>query len=131
MLKKNKSMMKKTVLGAVIAMCCTQALAADYADGNIRKNDFNWMQMNLMQSVDAKVPYGIRNDTYLELEFGARSGIINLYGYVDFFDILDCEQDDRHGGITSLPKYLHVFPSTPFLIKIYPLGHLTNSISQR
>lgn len=44
--------------------------------------------MNLMQSVDAKVPYGIRNDTYLELEFGARSGIIDLYGYVDFFDIL-------------------------------------------
>lgn len=104
MLKKNKSMMKKTVLGAVIAMCCTQALAADYADGNIRKNDFNWMQMNLMQSVDAKVPYGIRNDTYLELEFGARSGIIDLYGYVDFFDILDREQDDRHGGDNFFAK---------------------------
>ncbi|EBQ6684685.1 hypothetical protein BU765_25975, partial [Salmonella enterica] len=104
MLKKNKSMMKKTVLGAVIAMCCTQALAADYTDGNIRKNDFNWMQMNLMQSVDAKVPYGIRNDTYLELEFGARSGIIDLYGYVDFFDILDRRQDDRHGGDNFFAK---------------------------
>ena len=27
----------------------------------------------------------------------ARSGIIDLYGYVDFFDILDRKQDDRHG----------------------------------
>lgn len=89
MLKNNKLMIKKTILGAVVAMSCMQAFAADYTDGNIRKNDFNWMQMNLMQSVDAKVPYGIRNDTYLELEFGARSGIIDLYGYVDFFDILD------------------------------------------
>ena len=65
MLKKNKLMIKKTILGAVVAMSCMQAFAADYTDGNIRKNDFNWMQMNLMQSVDAKVPYGIRNDTYL------------------------------------------------------------------
>ncbi|HCE9100704.1 TPA: hypothetical protein R4228_001148, partial [Citrobacter freundii] len=47
---KNKSMIKKTVLGAIVAMSCTQALAADYTDGNVRKNDFNWMQMNLMQS---------------------------------------------------------------------------------
>ncbi|MCX9031536.1 outer membrane protein OmpK [Citrobacter portucalensis] len=97
-------MIKKTILGAVVAMSCMQAFAADYTDGNIRKNDFNWMQMNLMQSVDAKVPYGIRNDTYLELEFGARSGIIDLYGYVDFFDILDREQDDRHGGDNFFAK---------------------------
>lgn len=104
MLKKNISMLKKTVLGTVFAISCTQALAADYTDGNIRKNDFNWMQLNLMQSVDAKVPYGIRNDTYLELEFGARSGIIDLYGYVDFFDILDSKQDDRHGGDNFFAK---------------------------
>lgn len=104
MLKNNKLMIKKTILGAVVAMSCMQAFAADYTDGNIRKNDFNWMQMNLMQSVDAKVPYGIRNDTYLELEFGARSGIIDLYGYVDFFDILDREQDDRHGGDNFFAK---------------------------
>ena len=87
--------------------------------------------MNLMQSVDAKVPYGIRNDTYLELEFGARSGIIDLYGYVDFFDIFDRKQDDRHGGDNFSPRYPHGFPRMLFLIKIYPLGHLTNSISQR
>ena len=67
MLKKYRTMLKKTVLGTVIAFSCTQAFAADYTDGNIRKNDFNWMQLNLMQSVDAKVPYGIRNDTYLEV----------------------------------------------------------------
>ena len=54
---------KKTLLAMIISVGCPQAIAADYRDGNIRKNDFSWMQMNLMQSVDAKVPYGIRNNT--------------------------------------------------------------------
>lgn len=38
MLKNNKLMIKKTILGAVVAMSCMQAFAADYTDGNIRKN---------------------------------------------------------------------------------------------
>ncbi|AYL51017.1 outer membrane protein OmpK [Citrobacter freundii] len=119
---KNKSMIKKTVLGAIVAMSCTQALAADYTDGNVRKNDFNWMQMNLMQSVDAKVPYGIRNDTYLELEFGARSGIIDLYGYVDFFDIFDRKQDDRHGGDNFFAKISPRFSLDAILNKDLSVG---------
>lgn len=119
---KNKSMIKKTVLGTIVAMSCTQALAADYTDGNVRKNDFNWMQMNLMQSVDAKVPYGIRNDTYLELEFGARSGIIDLYGYVDFFDIFDRKQDDRHGGDNFFAKISPRFSLDAILNKDLSVG---------
>lgn len=103
-------------------MSCTQALAADYTDGNVRKNDFNWMQMNLMQSVDAKVPYGIRNDTYLELEFGARSGIIDLYGYVDFFDIFDRKQDDRHGGDNFFAKISPRFSLDAILNKDLSVG---------
>ncbi|HEJ0074118.1 TPA: outer membrane protein OmpK [Klebsiella oxytoca] len=95
---------KKTLLAMIISVGCSQAIAADYRDGNIRKNDFSWMQMNLMQSMDAKVPYGIRNDTYLELEFGARSGIVDLYGYVDIFDIFDSKHDDRHGGDNFFAK---------------------------
>ncbi|MGV4198591.1 hypothetical protein [Citrobacter murliniae] len=51
MLRKNISMIKNLVVGAVMSMGCAHAVAADYTDGNIRKNDFNWMQMNLMQSV--------------------------------------------------------------------------------
>ncbi|WP_412841915.1 outer membrane protein OmpK, partial [Aeromonas dhakensis] len=27
------------------------------------------------------------NDTYFEMEFGGRSGLFDLYGYVDVFDI--------------------------------------------
>lgn len=119
---KNKSMIKKTVLSAIVAMSCTQALAVDYTDGNVRKNDFNWMQMNLMQSVDAKVPYGIRNDTYLELEFGARSGIIDLYGYVDFFDIFDRKQDDRHGGDNFFAKISPRFSLDAILNKDLSVG---------
>lgn len=115
----------------IISVGCPQAIAADYRDGNIRKNDFSWMQMNLMQSVDAKVPYGIRNDTYLELEFGARSGIVDLYGYVDIFDIFDSKHDDRHGGDNFLLRYRRVFHWMPFSTKIYPSAHSTSFISQR
>lgn len=95
---------KNIVMAAAVCAASVNALAADYTDGNVRKNDFTWMQLNLMQSVDAKVPYGIRNDTYLELEFGARSGIVDLYGYVDFFDVFDSKQDDRHGGDNFFAK---------------------------
>ncbi|EON4760158.1 outer membrane protein OmpK [Shigella sonnei] len=95
---------KIVLISMAIGMASVNTFAADYADGNIRKNDFNWMQINLMQSVDAKVPYGIRDDTYLELEFGARSGIVDLYGYVDFFDVFDNKHDDRHGGDNFFAK---------------------------
>ncbi len=75
---------------------CTQIFAADYTDGDIHKNDYKWFQFNIMQSMDNKLPFGNEKDTYLEMEFGGRNGIISLYGYLDVFDILDRKSDDLH-----------------------------------
>jgi nucleoside-specific channel-forming protein len=80
------------------------AAAADYNDGNTHKDDYKWINFNLMHSVDAKIPYGARNGTYLEMEFGGRSGIFDLYGYVDMFDVFDSKQDDRHEGDNFFAK---------------------------
>lgn len=72
--------------------------AAEIKDGDIHKNDFKWFQFNLMQSIDNKIPFGNQQDTYLEMEFGGRSGILDLYGYLDVFDVFDTSDSDRHGG---------------------------------
>ncbi len=60
--------------------------------------DSKWFQFNLMRSEEAKIPYGAQDDNYLEMEFGGRSGALDLYGYVDIFDIFDQKKDDRHDG---------------------------------
>ncbi|MGL4859488.1 MAG: outer membrane protein OmpK [Enterobacteriaceae bacterium] len=99
-----KFLILNKVIALFLAAFATTAYAADYRDGNTRKNDYKWLQFNLMQSLDAKIPYGIRDDTYLEVEFGARAGIIDLYGYVDIFDIFNRHNDDRHGGDNFFAK---------------------------
>ncbi|GAA3536833.1 outer membrane protein OmpK [Zobellella aerophila] len=70
--------------------------AADYSD-DIHKNDYKWLQFNLMRSVDNKLPFRNQEDTYMEMEFGGRSGLFDLYGYLDVFDIFDSRGDDLNG----------------------------------
>ncbi|MWN31152.1 hypothetical protein GQ595_00015 [Gilliamella sp. Pra-s54] len=97
----------KSVLSSILiclSFGAVNANAADYKDGDLHKNDYGWLQLNLMQSVDAKLPYNIKNDTYLETEFGARYGVLDLYGYVDIFDIFDRKHDDRYGGDNFFAK---------------------------
>lgn len=97
--------MTNTLLAvSVAAALAAPAYAADYSNGDTHKNDYKWMQFNLMRSQDAKIPYGAQNDTYAEMEFGGRSGIFDLYGYVDFFDLFDSRGDDRHGGDNMFAK---------------------------
>lgn len=38
------------------------------------------------------------DDTYLEVEFGGRYEWLDLYGYVDFIDILNSKSSDKHGS---------------------------------
>lgn len=91
--------MKKFLgLAALLAAFSTTAMAADYTDGDIHKNDYKWFQFNIMQSRNQKLPGKKQNDTYLEMEFGGRSGIVDLYGYWDVFDILDSSASDYHEG---------------------------------
>lgn len=82
----------------LLATMTTTAIAADYTDGDIHKNDYKWMQFNLMHGQNNQIPFGNQDDTYLEMEFGGRSGIVELYGYFDLFDILDSSSSDRHEG---------------------------------
>ncbi|MCL1037207.1 outer membrane protein OmpK [Shewanella submarina] len=73
------------------------ASAADYSD-DIHKNDFSWMQFNYMYALDEK-PRAVDAATghdYLEMEFGGRSGIFNLYGYVDVFNPSERESSGKY-----------------------------------
>lgn len=95
----------KTLIAAgLLAAAATPAFAADYS-GDIHKNDYKWMQFNVMQSVDARIPFNNQNTTYFEMEFGGRSGLFDLYGYVDVFDLLDRTHDDRHNGDNMFIKF--------------------------
>ncbi|KHT64065.1 membrane protein [Photobacterium gaetbulicola] len=69
--------------------------AVDYSD-DIRKNDYKWITFNLMQSIDNKIPFGFQDDTYFEMEFGGRSGWLDVYGYLDVFDIFNSSTSDRN-----------------------------------
>ena len=79
--------------------------ATDYSDGDIHKNDFKWLQFNLMQSLNNKLPNGNEKDTYMEMEFGGRNGILQFYGYYDAFDIFDRDSDDLHGKENLFLKF--------------------------
>jgi len=104
MAKFNATLLAITVAAAM----ATPAFAADYSDGNIHKNDYKWMQFNIMHTID-QLPYsnssGGYDDTYLEMEFGGRSGLFDLYGYVDAFDIFNSSKDDKHGEDNLYMKF--------------------------
>jgi len=71
-------------------------LGADYTDGNIHKNDYKWFQFNILQSVDNKLPFGNKHDTFFEMEFGGRSGLFELYGFFDVLDMFDSNDSSLH-----------------------------------
>ncbi|UOF02522.1 nucleoside-specific channel-forming Tsx family protein [Bdellovibrio reynosensis] len=85
---------------AVILFSVT-GFAKEYVEGDLHKNDSKWFQFNIMQSIDNKIPFDNQNDTYFEMEFGGRSGIFDLYGYLDVFDVFDSKDSDRHGTDTQ------------------------------
>ena len=85
--------MKKTLLALSLMAATAPVLAADYTDGDTRKNDYKWMQANLMYAVN-ELPGGSDHD-YLELEFGGRSGILDYYGYVDVFNLTTDSDSDK------------------------------------
>ncbi|QIZ78797.1 outer membrane protein OmpK [Ferrimonas lipolytica] len=88
--------MKKVLAGAALAALSMNAFAADYSDGDIHKNDYSWSQFNLMWA-DNQLPQGNPDHSghdYMEMEFGGRSGIWSLYGYVDVFNLTDSDSQD-------------------------------------
>lgn len=86
--------MRKSLLTlGLLAATSAPVMAADYTDGDIHKNDYKWMQFNLMGAFDEKP--GNSSHDYLEMEFGGRSGIFDLYGYVDVFNLLSNPSSDK------------------------------------
>ena len=101
--------MKKSIVAlSVLALTSASAFAADYSDGDIHKNDYKWMQFNYMYSID-ELPHGkdAENNAhdYLEMEFGGRSGIFDLYGYVDVFNLATKDDTDKDGQPKMFMKF--------------------------
>ncbi|MCG6215383.1 outer membrane protein OmpK [Vibrio furnissii] len=86
--------MRKSLLAlSLLAATSAPVMAADYSDGDIHKNDYKWMQFNLMGAFD-ELP-GESSHDYMEMEFGGRSGIFDLYGYVDVFNLASKSSSDK------------------------------------
>ncbi|MDN2664990.1 outer membrane protein OmpK [Psychromonas sp. 14N.309.X.WAT.B.A12] len=94
--------MKKTLLPLAL-LASSSAFAADYTDGDTHKNDYKWMQGNLMYAVN-ELP-GESDHDYLELEFGGRAGILDYYGYADVFNLASSESSDKDGADKIFIKF--------------------------
>jgi len=96
---------KTLALAVSMAAATGSAFAADYSDGDIHKNDYKWGQFNLMyaegEKPTAQANKGKGHD-YLELEFGGRSGVVDLYGYVDVFNITNRDSQDKVDGASKM-----------------------------
>lgn len=96
--------MRKSLLAlSVLATLSAPTFAADYSDGDTHKNDYKWMQFNLMGAFNEKP--GESSHDYLEMEFGGRSGIFDLYGYVDIFNLTSDKSSDKAGAAKSFMKF--------------------------
>lgn len=95
-----KSLVALSVLAASLSAATN---AADYTDGNIHKNDYKWSQFNLMYAFD-ELP-GESSHDYLEMEFGGRSGIFDLYGYVDIFNLANSPDSDKADAPKMFMKF--------------------------
>lgn len=89
-----KNVKNLALAATTLAALSCNAFAADYS-GDIHKNDYSWSQFNLMYAIGEK-PAGDDNlkHDYLEMEFGGRSGIVDLYGYVDVFNLANKTSSD-------------------------------------
>lgn len=96
--------MKKTmIIASLLVVATSSVLAADYTDGETNKNDYKWMQGNLMYAVD-ELP-GESSHDYLELEFGGRAGILDYYGYLDIFNLTNSDDSDKDGADKMFLKF--------------------------
>lgn len=91
--------MKKLI--SLVLLCCTLLQLQAASGGQLHENDYKWMQFNLMKGVNNKIPFGAQDDTYFEMEFGGKSGIFDLYGYIDLFDAENSSNSDRHDTADS------------------------------
>jgi len=85
--------MKKTMI-ILLGLLLTTSMFAD----------FTWLQLNLYEGVNVSNPYGspwddadTYNLTYFEIEGGGRTGILNLYYFVDVEHIFGIRHEQKEG----------------------------------
>lgn len=60
-------------------------------------SNYQWANLHLYKGLKQRGgPYSFE-DTYMEFEFGGRYEWLDLYGYIDFLDVLNDQSSDKHG----------------------------------
>ena len=105
-----KNIKNVALAATTFAAISGNAIAADYSD-DIHKNDYLWSQFNIMYAVGEKPSDSdSKHHDYLEMEFGGRSGVVELYGYVDVFNLFntDANHSDKKDGASKM--YMKLAP---------------------
>ncbi|MEL4422513.1 outer membrane protein OmpK [Shewanella algae] len=107
-----KNVKTLALAATAVAAMSGNAYAADRSD--LHASDYKWMQFNLMYSIGEKPDNPASGDqhNYLEMEFGGRSGIFDLYGYVDVFNLgnQDTTDGDKNPGSGTSKIFMKFAP---------------------
>ncbi|QQX79173.1 outer membrane protein OmpK [Shewanella sp. KX20019] len=101
-MKNVKTIALATALAATATMAAP-TFAADRGE-DIRSGDYSWMQFNAMYAFN-ELPRSDADDgghDYLEMEFGGRAGVVDLYGYVDVFNLANSSSGDKTAGDSKM-----------------------------
>ncbi|GIU04485.1 membrane protein [Shewanella sp. c952] len=101
-MKNVKTIALATALAATATMAAP-TFAADRGE-DIRSGDYSWMQFNAMYAFN-ELPRSDADDgghDYLEMEFGGRAGVVDLYGYVDVFNLTNSSSGDKTAGKSKM-----------------------------
>lgn len=107
-----KNVKTLALAATAVAAISGNAFAADRTD--LHGSDYKWMQFNAMYSIGEKPENPAAGDQhdYLEMEFGGRSGVFDLYGYVDVFNLANqsSSNGDKNPGTGKSKLYMKFAP---------------------
>lgn len=107
-----KNVKTLALAATAVAAISGNAFAADRTD--LHGSDYKWMQFNAMYSIGEKPDNPASGDqhNYLEMEFGGRSGIFDLYGYVDIFNLANekTSNGDKNPGSGTSKLFMKFAP---------------------
>ena len=100
---------KIIALAAALASMSLPTYAADRGD-DISSSDYNWIQFKAMYAFDELPSDGASGHNYLEMEFGGRAGFVDLYGYVDVFNLATVDSGDKAIGTDKSKMFMKFSP---------------------
>ncbi|ABV37983.1 nucleoside-specific channel-forming protein, Tsx [Shewanella sediminis HAW-EB3] len=104
-----KNVKTLALAAAAVAVMSAPTFAADRGD-DIRAGDYSWMQFNAMYAFDELPSAGESGHDYLEMEFGGRAGVVDLYGYVDVFNLASGDSGDKAEGSGASKMFMKFAP---------------------